>query len=402
MDDQRLTVLLNAYRRDALEPAEHHELMRFIAEDADGAGTKAVLEGLLEAMSDGEEVDRARWQPVLEKVLSLDRGANQGLPMDEGYTGRLVRFRPGFSRVWRVAVAILVVAGGAWLWRQGHGSVAERLPAVVQKSTADDAAPGHSGAILTLADGSKHVLDSLQNGVIAKQGTTTISLQNHEVSYATGNGPGTAIAYNTMSTPRGREYQLMLPDGTKVWLNAASSLTYPTAFTGPERVVEMKGEAYFEVNHEPKTFRVKVNGRTITDLGTRFNVNAYYDEPATVTTLVQGSVRIDNNVLRPGEQASFTLGSDIQISHCDTSVAMAWVNGRFSFHNVHLQELLRELARWYDVDVVYEGGGEESSLRFTGEIGRNLSLMQLLRILAKTEVRYRLEGGNKLIILPGN
>ncbi|MDP4148746.1 MAG: FecR domain-containing protein [Bacteroidota bacterium] len=377
--------------------------MEFIARDADGVMTKAVLEGLLKSMSDEEEVDRAKWRPVLEKILSLDRGTNRALSIGEGSAGRVVRLRTDFSNIWRVAVVVLVVAGGTWLWSLRQGPVA--VPrSVVEQPTAPavDVLPGHNGAILTLADGSKHVLDSLQNGVIAKQGATTISLKDHKVSYAAGAVSAAAVTYNTMSTPRGREYQLVLADGTKVWLNAASSLTYPTAFSGQERVVEMTGEVYFEIKHEAKPFLVKVNGQTITDLGTRFNVNGYSDEPATVTTLIQGSVRVNDIVLRPGEQAAFISGGGMQVSRCDTSVAVAWVNGRFSFQNAHLQDLLRELARWYNVDVVYEGGSDKSTLRFSGEIGRNLSLMQLLRILAKTEVRYRLEGGNKLIILPGN
>jgi transmembrane sensor len=306
-------------------------------------------------------------------------------------------------RRWAAAAAIFLLLAAGWLWyaqpfaRKEQHAVAAQLPVGER-----DVSPGHTGAILTLADGSKHVLDSLQNGVIATQGATKISLKDHQVSYAaSGDIPTSALVYNTMATPRGRDYQLVLPDGTRVWLNAASSLTYPTAFNGPERVVEMTGEAYFEVKHGYKPFRVKVNGETITDLGTRFNVNGYTDEPATVTTLIEGSVRVSDQVLTPGEQAAFTPQRSIRVSTCDTSIAMAWVNGRFSFHEVRLRELLRTLARWYDVNVEFQGGSENSTRLFSGELGRSLTLMQVLRILTKTHVHYRLENGNKLVILPG-
>ncbi|MDP4217421.1 MAG: FecR domain-containing protein, partial [Bacteroidota bacterium] len=308
---------------------------------------------LIEKYLEGAATDAER-EVVLSWYRSVDHSVIR-IPLDEEYEmgGIHDRIRAllmqhiAATRVpsrrmpvyrWAAAAAVFLLLAAGWLWYARPFAHREQPAVAAQLPVGEhDVSPGHNGAILTLADGSKQVLDSLQNGVIATQGATKISLKDHQVSYAAAGDA--APVYNTMSTPRGREYQLVLPDGTRVWLNAASSLTYPTAFNGLERVVEMTGEAYFEVKHGYKPFRVKVNGETITDLGTRFNVNAYTDEPATVTTLIEGSVRVSDQVLTPGEQAAFTPQRSIRVSTCDTSVAMAWVNGRFSFHEVRLREL---------------------------------------------------------------
>ena len=204
------------------------------------------------------------------------------------------------------------------------------------------------------------------------------------------------------------DLQLTLPDGTKVWLDAASSLTYPTAFKGSDRTVELTGEGYFEVAHDKRRpFTVKAGGQTIRDIGTHFNVNAYTDEPAQVTTLLEGAVSVDGHLLRPGEKATVTGatvsgstagGADVRVSRGDPEQAVAWKNGLFYFSDAGLETVMRQLSRWYNVDVSYEGN--IPARQFNGMIGRSLTLNQVLKGLAKENVHYRIEEGNRLIITP--
>jgi ferric-dicitrate binding protein FerR (iron transport regulator) len=284
-----------------------------------------------------------------------------------------------------------------------------------------DVLPGKQGAILTLADGSHIVLDSLGNGVVTTQGNQRIILSNGRILYKGINGvtPEKAL-YNTMSTPKGRQYQLVLPDGSKVWLNAASSITYPIAFTGNERVVTVTGEAYFEVTHLSRAlspgvgagkvpFIVKINtpsgnGEEVDVLGTHFNINAYDDESAIKTTLLEGSVRMTKGsnslLIRPGQQAVFlnhSSGEKGIVSEVDVDQVMAWKEGLFNFEGADLKTVLRQLGRWYDVEIVFEGNIPQR--KFGGEIPMNLNLSQVLQLLEKIEVKYRIEG-KKLVVTP--
>jgi hypothetical protein len=274
----------------------------------------------------------------------------------------------------------------------------------------NDIAPGKQGAILTLADGRTVVLDSLGNGVVASQGGTKVVLNNGRLAYNTEGAATAEPAYNTMTTPKGRQFQVTLPDGTKVWLNAASSLRYPTAFTGKERTVDVTGEAYFEVapmlsgSGDRMPFIVKINDATqVQVLGTHFNINAYKDEATINTTLLEGSVRIVNGgekaILRPGQQAQTGLSTRIKIvADANVEKVMAWKNGVFDFQDATLEEVMRQLQRWYDIDVVYEKGIPK--LEFIGKMGRDLSLAEVLGGLQLSKVHFRLEEGRRLVVLP--
>ena len=308
------------------------------------------------------------------------------------------------------AVLILLVAGGIYMIRPRASSVP-----VVAASVTNDVRPGKNGALLTLSDGRQVLLDSLNNGVVAVQADVAVKLKDGKLLYdkTNGAGPGNAgdgrgnagqIAYNTMSTPRGRQFQLVLPDGTKVWLNAASSLRYPTSFTGNDRRVEINGEAYFEVAKDvQRPFRVVINEETEVEvLGTDFNVNAYKDEPAIATTLLEGAVRVVSKkkaqLLSPGQQVQVKSGGLKLIKDADVAQATAWKNGSFSFVNADLPTVMRQVARWYNVDVEYKGAIPAGE--FNGKIGNSLTLDQLLKGLAKTRINYRIESGNKILILP--
>jgi ferric-dicitrate binding protein FerR (iron transport regulator) len=315
-------------------------------------------------------------------------------------------------RRWVAAASIILVAGiGAFFF---FNKPSKQTNLTDTAASTKDIGPGKQGAILTLDDGRTVVLDSLGNGVVATQNGAKVLLKNGQLIYNKNESGVSQIAYNTMTTPRGRQFQLVLPDGTKVWLNAASSVRYPTAFTGKERKVEITGEAYFEVTkNEKMPFRVKVNDETeIEVLGTHFNINSYANESSINTTLLEGSVQVYNNgekvVIRPGQQAQIAKESVAAMDKIHTRIkvvnavdvekVMAWKNGVFNFQDATLKEVMRQLERWYDIDVVYEKGVPD--IEFMGKMERDLSLSDMLRGLKVSEVHFRMEEGRKLVITP--
>ncbi|MGV3509199.1 MAG: FecR family protein [Sphingobacteriaceae bacterium] len=267
-----------------------------------------------------------------------------------------------------------------------------------------DIAPGSDKAILTLADGSRIVLGDSIKGEITKQGNSLVINTNNVVSYNTKN-PGlnsnATPAYNTITTPRGGQYKIILPDNTVVWLNAASSLRFPTAFTGNERKVELTGEAYFEVaKNKAMPFKVNAGNSQIEVLGTHFNVMAYTDEHSTNTTLIEGSVKVikDNSeaLLVPGQQAK--VADKINVASADVNEAIAWKNGLFQFKEAELKTILRQISRWYDVEIEYEGKLPKE--KFRAEVSREANLSQVLKILEISGVNFTIKEGRKIIVKP--
>jgi ferric-dicitrate binding protein FerR (iron transport regulator) len=251
------------------------------------------------------------------------------------------------------------------------------------------------------------MLDSSANGTVSKQGNTTIINTNGLLAYKALQEKSTAIVYNTLTTGRGNQYQLILPDGSRVWLNAASSITYPTAFTGNNRRVTITGEVYFEVKHNSKSpFIVKTGMQEIEDIGTAFNVNAYPDESADITTLVEGKIKVvgykmqgagkNEIMLKPGEQARFTSsGIGNVVKDANIEAATAWKNGRFYFNGMELPVIMRQIARWYNVAIAYEGPVPAG--HYMGSPSRNLSAAQMLQLLEYGGVKFRIEG-RKIIV----
>ncbi len=279
----------------------------------------------------------------------------------------------------------------------GHSS-----NAVVYKT---DIKPGNNKAILTLANGKTIVLTGSKNGQLANDGNAVINKAGDgELVYnANDTANVNAVAYNTMTTPRSGQYHLVLADGTNVWLNAESSITYPTVFSGNERRVKITGEAYFEVAHNAvKPFRVVTSGQTVEVLGTHFNVNAYANEPLIKTTLLEGSVKVTQNantaILVPGQQAQANHTSeDIKvIENADMDEAIAWKNGLFQFNKASIESIMRQASRWYNVDVSYNDN-KKPVKTFTGNISRNSNLSQLLKILSYTGSRFEING-NRIIV----
>lgn len=311
--------------------------------------------------------------------------------------------KPVYLKLWRVtaaAAAVLVFLSTGLYFYLNRTQPKPSLKAGIAKQLKNDVLPGSNKAVLTLANGEQVVLTDAKNGVVAKQGGTAIiktsdgQVINQVANKLTSNEP--SIGYNTITTPRGGQYQVVLPDGSKVWLNAASSLKYPTKFSGEERNVELTGEAYFEVaRNAAMPFRVRSAGQIVEVLGTHFNINAYTDETLMKTTLLEGSVRVNHEqatvVIKPGEQASAVKGvSRIAVNEADTNEVIAWRDGYFQFNHADIQTVMRQLSRWYDVDVKYDGA--ISSNQFGGAIQRNLKLSQVLHILEKSQLHFTISG----------
>lgn len=310
-----------------------------------------------------------------------------------------MRRQPYLRRWGWAAAAILVgvVAAGTFFLVDHSGNQPAEIVARQQ-----DVAPGFSKATLILADGSQVTLDSVGNQVI-RQGATAVRQRGGSLQYDEAGEVKSAISYNTLATPRGGQFQVVLSDGTKVWLNASSSIRYPVAFAGGERVVEVTGEAYFDVTHDATApFIVKTARQAIKVLGTRFNVNAYVDEPIASATLVDGAVTItsgnSSRFLKPGEQlTTHYVSGEVTVRSVNTDNVVAWTGGKFSFDHSDVRTVMRQLARWYDVDVVY--GGAVPSREFVGEIERDLHLSQVLNILEKNSIHFDIQG-KKIIVLP--
>jgi transmembrane sensor len=299
------------------------------------------------------------------------------------------------GRLLRYAAAIVVIAGaGIYVWSSQPKK--DQATTIVQLTKTADVQPGSSKALLTLADGTTIVLDNAANGKIAEQGPVqVVKLANGQLQYRTANKDisKSTEKINTMSTPRGGQYQLTLPDGSQVWLNAESSITYPVFFAGSERKVKITGEVYFEVaKDKTKPFRVLAGNQHVEVLGTHFNVNAYGDDGNIKTSLLEGSVKIEGRLLKPGQAYS-----NGEVVATDVNQDVAWKNGVFNFNDQTLAQVMRQLSRWYNIDVAYPVGVPRKE--YGGEMGRNLSLAQVLKGLENSGIHFQLEG-RRLFVKP--
>lgn len=331
--------------------------------------------------------DAVREDRIFREILRKGRER----PGDEQPVLRKI---PLWIRRLRVAAVILLTIGGVWLLYRHPAPARNATDKTIARQK--DFSPGGNKAVLTLGNGSRITLDSAANGALALQGgTQIIQLHGGRVLYTPQAGRQGPVVYNTLTTPRGGKYQLDLPDGTRVWLDAASSITYPVAFRGPDRTVEITGQAYLEVVHDPRhPFHVRVGGAEITDIGTSFNINAYADEPAERFTLLEGGIRVKINgresMLRPGEQLALSNGTQNIYSDVDTAAVMAWKNGQFQLKGTDIQSLMRQIGRWYDVDIVFKGPAPDR--HFGGSISRNVDLSTVLAALQQYGIPCRLNG----------
>ncbi|MGE7776478.1 FecR domain-containing protein [Chitinophaga sp. NPDC101104] len=403
MNKEEMAYLIQGYMQNTLSDAERQTFIDEVLTEENRELYQEVAASLLEDAPALAPFDEKLW-PLFHRALSADKPSLQ----IASKTNPAVRRQPSI-RKWGWAAAVILLAASSFLlvqkFRSGDARNGNR-PALAQ-----DILPGRNGAVLTLSGGERIVLDSLENGMVARQNGADVVLKNGELAYdKTGVTPD-ELVYNTMTTPKGRQYQLTLPDGTKVWLNSASAIRFPTAFIGKERRVDIHGEAYFEVAKNPeKPFRVGVgNDMEIEVLGTHFNVNAYDNENTFTTTLLEGRVRVralpgmqhhgtSAGVIVPGQQLEMTHNEGVTvINNADINKAMAWKNGLFNFEGATLEEVMKQLERWYDIEVVYENGVPD--IRFDGKMTKDIPLAGLLVMLEKSKVRFRLEG-RKLVVLP--
>lgn len=313
-------------------------------------------------------MDENRWQPLLNNIL-------------EPVAKRRVIYK------WMAAAAaclFMLVAGYLYTHRE---------PAPHLTAQQQDVQPGTSKATLTLGNGALVQLDNSGSEVIQKG----ISRRGGELQYS---NESSVVAYNTLTTPRGGDYRVTLPDGTKAWLNAGSSLRYPTRFAGNERMVEMEGEVYFEVAKQTSKFIVKIKERAAVEVtGTHFNVNAYDNEPVLRTSLLEGRVSMNGLQLLPGEEGLLRADGSITKQKANVTSAIAWKEGYFSFYDASLPAVMRQLERWYNVEVEFRGNVGNGVL-FSGEIGRSLTLQQVLKGLSQTGIHFEIESGKRILIIP--
>lgn len=376
---ERISYLLQQYLSDNASIEEIQELFQWLREHPDNT-------------------------TLLQHAWEANPVAGPKADKDRMWTAISAATKPrGIHRLWKIAAAAILAgglfAGIIYLYQP----VGKQLVASQQMIT-----PGTDGAILTLDDGSNITIDSTANGTLAVQNGTIARFHQHRLQYTDDqSNESSKIAYNTVTTPKGRQFQLQLPDGSLVWLNAASSIRFPTRFSGNNRTVAITGEAYLKVAPDAgKPFFVTTTHMHIAVLGTEFNINAYNDEPTGKVTLITGRIAADNSSgqnarvhLLPGEQATLMPGTLPKVAR-DVNVEQvtAWVNGGFNFENMGLHEVMRQLARWYDLEVIYEKNVPD--VTFGGEMSRNIPLPDLLAGLKDMGIHFRIEAGRKLIVSP--
>jgi transmembrane sensor len=378
---ERLTYLFRRYFDKTATVQERDELMRLINDP----GSEAIVTSLMEEMYLSGNL--ATRDPFAEGTRGKILNAVLGKNSTGSFTDKVVPItRNKFLWVrYAAAVAIfLCLSAGLYVYINRDSS--EQLDLT---NSRDDVRPGGNKAILTLSNGARIVLNDAKDGTLAQQGNASVvKLANGELAYKQGGSADEAPVYNTMSTPRGGQYKLQLPDGTTVMLNAESSITYPIAFTGKERIVTISGEAYFEVAKNKKMpFLVHFGDQTVEVLGTHFNISAYKDQPVFKTTLLEGSVKIsegqEKQLLVPGQQAVYEPGSHkFNVKTVDTDDILAWKNGLFLFDNTEIDNVMLQLARWYNIEVFYQG--PKPTLNFTGEIRKDSNLSRIFKILEST------------------
>lgn len=388
-DRERVIYLIEKSCTTSLTEAENAEFQEWLVSGENREEYVAIVTDYMLQNDVPETYHSDYWQPILNKVLAADRVGGKTISVKRRYIG---------YKTWMSAAAILIMiaAGVFYFTRREHPSTTPLNGNLARIE------PGHSGALLTLGNGQVIALDSIHNGVVATDNGTSIVMNEGQLAYA---NQGIAAVYNTITTPLGRQFEMSLPDGTKVWLNAGSSLRYPTVFAGKERRVMVTGEAYFEVVPRSGMPFIADAGDygVIEVLGTAFNINAYADEQHTAATLVTGSVRYKKGeealILKPGQQALGGKADGVRLNaNVNLSRTLAWKNGVFNFEDLPLDQVMRQLARWYDIEVEYAGAVPD--IKFFGEMGKNLSLLQVLQVLEKSGVKFKMKENKKLIVMP--
>jgi len=392
MKKARLHSLLHQYLNNTINSADCEELLNHLKK-TDPAEIEHIIDMNLFDLNDGPAFGAEQSRQVFDRIKSDSRfNENSFSTLEKPKTYKL-------SWIKIAAAALVFLTAGIFIIRHNKIAVIKNKQANNTKPSV--IIPGSQKAILTIANGKVILLGNANNGMLAKTGTSTV-LKTHNGQIVYQIKPAATIAdnsvsYNTLTTPKGGEYQVILPDGTKVWLNAASSITYPTAFTGNERHVKLSGEAYFEVaKNKQKPFYVSMNNVQVKVLGTHFNIAAYSDDDAITTTLLEGSVQITKNnqqsLLKPGQQGIVNNDADeIVVSEANIDDAMAWKNGYFLFNDDNIATIMKKVSRWYDVDIDYSGKFDNQ--KFGGTYYRSKSITELLQYLEMVgKIHFKITG----------
>lgn len=396
-DREDINDLLNKYIRNEISEEELELLFENIKERDIGDFVKDAEHLEFSGEGEAEEID-VDWSGMLSGILDVEKGQTE--------TSVERKRRYHLRRISSAAAVLLlmIVAGIYWIPSlKKMNPTAEDAVDAVSAAVLSDVLPGGNQAVLTFSNGEDIVLNDAAAGHLVNEDAANITkLREGELVYTPKlNTESEEIIYNTLTTPKGGQYRLTLSDGTRVWLNAASSIRFPVEFSADGRAVEITGEVYFDVAHDDHlSFIVHAGSSVIEDLGTAFNVEAYEDEKVVKTTLVEGMVRVGEYILRPGDQAVQDQNDDIRLfKNVDTENIISWKDGFFSFDNAGISEIMRVLSRWYDLEVDYpDAEARDYEKRFSGKIDKNLTLLQVLEGLKLTAENFEIEPGNRIVI----
>lgn len=379
----------------------HQELEKLYARCTSGECTPEEQK-LFEEYRDSFDLSDIPWIPVFGDENSIEEKLKKDLQKRLHKT-KANGIRPFY---WAAAAFIIFLLGGVLYSLKYFAANNNDL-----HGFANNIKHGSNKATLTLSDGRTIALDDSKKGKVSTQNNVSVDKdKNDRVIYKRDGSKDVHFTqtFNVMTTPRGGKYELILSDGTKIWMNAATSIRFPVDFTGNERIVELSGEAYFEVVHNTaKPFKVVSKGQVVQVLGTHFNINAYPDEEAIKTTLLQGSVKVSANgssspsdkntlIIKPNEQSIFK-NDQLSSITIDSDEVIAWKNGVILFKNADIKHIMRQIARWYDVEVVYEGHITEDT--YNGEISRNADIAEVFKILKLSDINLKIDG-RKIIVSP--
>lgn len=403
MDDSRLTYLFGKYYDKASTAEEREELMLMLDDDSQEALLKDLIERkfrssageLIVADDTANEIFQAiisrEKRPIIQHIEPERLLQNEQISINSGDSSAHVRHMH-LLRKWGWAAAIILVLGAATiaLIMTSDQQSLQQTVTGNNKPSPSDILPGSNRAILTI-DNKAIELTGHKKGITV----------GNSITYNDGERIAEAGKMLQLTTPRGGQYQAVLPDGSKVWLNAASSVRFPSKFTGNKREVDITGEVYLEIAKNSKQpFTLHANGTNIEVLGTSFNVNMYEDEAALKATLVDGSIKVltvgKAFILKPGQQA-VVMEESVKTQSADIEQILAWKNGVFNIHNADLQTVLRQLARWYDIDIRYKG--TPPMKYFQGKLDRGLSLIQVIEALSQIQptIDFKLEGRTLIV-----
>ncbi len=374
MSNEELDCLMKKYLDNTCSPQERAALESWYNKEAEKSEFP-------DEVINYENLEKELWK-VLEKENLPQRGIN-------------------WSLLSGAAAAVLLLVCSALYF-----SSPQKLPEQAKEKSAAVILPGGNKAELLLADGSVVPLSDAKTGFIAQQGKVNINkLEEGRISYeASSIQLGAVVSYNALKTPKGGQYQVDLPDGTRVWLNSASSIRFPTAFSGEDRQVEVSGEVYFEVaKNKHKPFKVISQGQMVVVLGTHFNVNAYPEEQYIKTSLLEGSVKVLTDkkslLIKPGQQTVFDIKTkETTIQNMDAEGVLAWQKGYFQFNNEDIRSIMRKLSRWYDIEVEYDR--DFINQRFNGSVSRFEEASKVLKMLEYTGTVHFKTKGRRVTVMP--